>query len=74
MAETPAIGSVGEWRSLNPAVTVTEPLNSNSTVSNLQVGENLFVWEMSSIFISLFYLYIVFSLCTNVPLHSNKQI
>lgn len=44
-ADTPTQGSVGRWTALNDQTIIAEPDNPSSTVSNLQEGENHFVWE-----------------------------
>ncbi len=45
-AEAPTLGSVGRWIAVNEVTFIDEPDNLQSGVGNLQVGENLFVWEV----------------------------
>jgi len=44
-ADAATRGSVGRWTALNDETSIAEQDNPTSLVSNLQVGENLFVWE-----------------------------
>jgi gliding motility-associated-like protein len=43
---SPALGSTILWRSLRPEVTLSEGQTPTPTVTNLQVGENIFVLEV----------------------------
>ncbi|MCB0636553.1 MAG: gliding motility-associated C-terminal domain-containing protein, partial [Lewinella sp.] len=46
MALPTAQGSVGDWTALTPGVSIAMPAQPTTTVSNLQPGENLFVWTV----------------------------
>ena len=45
-AQEPTLGSAGIWRALNPAVQIMDELSDTTIVSNLQEGENVFVWTI----------------------------
>lgn len=42
----PTFGSIAMWRSDDPAVAIADPRAPDTEVSNLQVGENLLIWEV----------------------------
>lgn len=45
-AQEPTLGSVGRWRALNPEVQIMDDQSDTTMVSNLQEGDNLFVWTI----------------------------
>ena len=45
-ATTPAIGT-GSWSTLNIAATIANTNNSNSQITNLESGNNVFVWSVT---------------------------
>ena len=45
-ATTPAIGT-GSWSTLNIAATIANANNSNSQITNLESGNNVFVWSVT---------------------------
>ncbi|MEM6768986.1 MAG: gliding motility-associated C-terminal domain-containing protein, partial [Bacteroidota bacterium] len=45
-ADAPTLGSVGQWLAVNPATFIDEPDVVRTMVGNLQIGDNLFVWEV----------------------------
>ncbi|GJM31677.1 MAG: hypothetical protein DHS20C18_06780 [Saprospiraceae bacterium] len=49
-ATEPTMGSNGRWTSLTPEVTIDFPTNENTTVRNLQPGENRFIWAIDDSF------------------------
>lgn len=44
-ADVPTLGSIGSWFALDNSAVIAEPDNRMTAVSNLRVGDNLFVWE-----------------------------
>jgi len=47
-AGVPTLGSTGHWTALDPNVIITSPQNRNTPVSNLQPGENYFIWTIDN--------------------------
>lgn len=45
-AGDPTIGSAGSWYAVDDNTFLADPGEQRTMVSNLQIGENLFVWEM----------------------------
>lgn len=46
VAQVPTNGSTGRWSSPNTSLVIDSPNSPSTGVSNLQVGENLFVWTI----------------------------
>lgn len=44
-ADEPTLGSTGSWSAVNDNTFVTDPDNTTTEVSGLEVGDNFFVWE-----------------------------
>lgn len=45
-AQEPTLGSSGHWRALDSAVQIMDDQSDTTMVSNLQEGENLFIWTI----------------------------